>query len=59
MSADSIAANGPVHIQPEGQTWQQQCQQTVVQQCQQTVVQQCQQTVVQQMDHPTYKLTAD
>src|SRR5207253_4440835 len=32
MSADSFAANGPVHIQPEGQTWQQECQQTVLQQ---------------------------
>jgi hypothetical protein len=32
MSADSLAANGPVHIQAEGQTWQQECQQTVLQQ---------------------------
>ena len=32
MSADSFAANGPVHILSEGQTWQQECQQTVLQQ---------------------------
>src|SRR5437667_205636 len=32
MSADSFAANGPVHILAEGQTWQQECQQTVLQQ---------------------------
>src|SRR5471030_471043 len=32
MSADSFAANGPVHIQTEGQTWQQECQQTALQQ---------------------------
>jgi hypothetical protein len=43
MSADSFAANGPVHVLPEGQTWQQECQQTAL----------------QQMDYLTYKLTAD
>jgi hypothetical protein len=32
MSADSFAANGPVHILSEGQTWQQECQQTALQQ---------------------------
>jgi hypothetical protein len=32
MSADSFAANGPVHIHTEGQTWQQECQQTALQQ---------------------------
>ena len=32
MSADSFAANGPVHIQTAGRTWQQKCQQTVLHQ---------------------------
>ena len=30
MSADSFAANGLVHIQPEGQTWQEECQHSFV-----------------------------
>jgi hypothetical protein len=32
MSADNFAANGPVHIQSDSQTWQQECQQTALQQ---------------------------
>jgi hypothetical protein len=32
MSTDSFAANGPVHIQAEGQALRQECQQTALQQ---------------------------
>jgi hypothetical protein len=32
MSADSFASNGSVHIQTDGQTLQQECQQTALQQ---------------------------
>jgi hypothetical protein len=32
MSADSFAANGPVHIHSDSQTWQQESQQTAFQQ---------------------------